>query len=290
MTAERWRPAATLPILQARAQALAAVRDFFAERAVLEVQTPVLGRHGVTDPALHPLRVAGGYLQTSTEYHQKRLLAAGMPDNYTLQPVLRGGEEGRLHNPEFTMLEWYRRGWTDAELRVEVSALVDHLLGAGRYHTLGYAEVSQPLSSRERARHDPALHEELAFSRGVDALDSGRYFIVDFPARQAALAAIDPSDANLARRFELVIDGVELANGYQELTDPDELERRLHSEARQREQAQQHPVPVDTDLLAAMRTGFPFCAGVALGFDRLLMLQQGATSVAAVQAFPWQRR
>jgi len=309
--APEWRPTASLATLQARAQALGAIRSFFVTRDVLEVQTPLLGRHGVTDPeiaayAVLPARLMGpsnpaitraqqaqaGVLQTSTEYHQKRLLAAGVGDNYTLGPVFRADEQGRLHSPEFTMLEWYRLGFDDRALMAELSELVDLLLGAADYSTHSYSDLvaGVTLSDDERRTVPASAHADLLLTRAIATLGSGRHFIVDYPAEAAVLARLDPVNPAVARRFELVIDGIEVANGYFELTDVATHHDRFVTDQRVREARGLNGVVADDALLAAVAAGLPECAGVALGFDRLLLLMLGAESLAEVQAFGWERR
>jgi elongation factor P--(R)-beta-lysine ligase len=270
---------------------LRAVRQFFHDRGVIEVQTGVLGSATVTEPAVEAYGVPGvGYLQTSPEYQMKRLLAAGAPSIYQLGPVFRAGESGRRHNPEFTMLEWYRLGFDDVELMAEVAALVDLALGPATCTTVPYHQVVA-LAAGERAIGALSAREalDLRFSRGLDALGPGRYFISDYPADQAALARLRPGNPAVAARFELVVDGLEIANGYWELGDAAALERRFQQDLAVRRARGQPEPPVDRRLLAAMQAGLPDCAGVALGFDRLLMLRLGASSLQDVIAFPIER-
>lgn len=274
--------------IRARAAMLRSIREFFFERDVMEVQTGCLGAHTVTDPAIESLAIAGtGYLQTSCEYQLKRLLAAGAPSLYQIGPVFRAGEMGRLHNTEFTMLEWYRLGYTDKELMDEVAALVDLVLGAGDYQTFTYQEVaalgSDARSPVERAELD------LAFAQGLEALAGRRVFVVDYPSDQAVLARLRPGQPDLAARFELCVDGVELANGYWELGDRATIERRFAEDLAARRRSGSHLPEPDGAFLAAMEAGLPDCAGVALGIDRLLMVKLGAKSLAEVMAFPADR-
>ena len=283
-----WRPACSIEALGARAAMLRTIRDFFFERGVIEVQSACLGAHTVTDPAVDSLAVPGiGYLQTSPEYQLKRLLAAGAPSLYQLGPVFRGGEAGRLHNPEFTMLEWYRLGYTDAELMAEVAELIDTVLGAADYERLSYERVvalgGGAESGAERAELD------LAFADGIAALAGRRVFVVDYPADQAILARLRPGRPNVAARFELCVDGVELANGYWELGDRAAIERRFAEDLAARRQAGSELPEPDGAFLDAMDAGLPECAGVALGVDRLLMIKLGAGSLAEVMAFPADR-
>jgi len=286
-----WQPTCSVAALHARAELLRAVRQFFHDRGVLEVQTGVLGAATVTEPAVESIAVPGvGYLQTSPEYQLKRLLAAGAPSLYQLGPVFRAGESGRHHNPEFVMLEWYRLGFDDRQLMAEVAALVDLALGPLPCSTLTYQQVVA-LAPEEPAvgSLNPREELDLRFSQGLDALPRGRFFITDYPADQAALARLRPDNPAVAARFELVIDGLEVANGYWELGDAAALGRRFREDLDIRRQRGQPEPPLDQRFLAAMAAGLPSCAGVALGFDRLLMLKLGASSLAEVMAFPIDR-
>ena len=278
--------------LESRARLLHDVRAFFHGRGVLEVQTATLGGATVTDPAVESFQVDGlGYLQPSPEYQLKRLLAAGAPSLYQLGPVFRAGESGRRHNPEFVMLEWYRLGFSDVELMREVAELVDLILGPSEYRTLAYAEVVSLAGEQLAVPADIRPREllDLRFSVGIEALGPGRVFVTDYPSDQAALARLRDEDATVAARFELVVDGLELANGYYELGNPDELRRRFQRDLEVRCSAGQHQPAVDEKFLAAMKAGLPDCAGVALGIDRLLMLKLGADDLADVMAFPIDR-
>jgi len=274
-----WRPSASIEHLQQRAGLLAQARAFFAQRQVVEVQTPVLASHSVTEPDVQSVQVPGyGYLQTSPEYHIKRLLAAGMPSCYQLGPAFRHGEQGRLHNPEFTMVEWYRLGFDHHQLMHEVADLVDLMLGPKPYQRLSYADLVGDAKERPRGALD------LAFAEACEGLTPGRFFITDYPADQAALARINP-DGQTAARFELVIDGVEIANGYWELQDPEEHRQRFATDAEVRQQRDLPRMKVDEAFLAALTHGMPACAGVAVGFDRLVMLAVGASDLSQVLAF-----
>lgn len=278
-----WRPACSLAALEARAGLMSDLRSFFAERKVLEVQTSILAAHTVTEVAIESMAVGNlGYLQTSPEYQMKRLLAAGAPSIYQITPVFRAGEAGRLHNPEFTLLEWYRLGFDDRDLMAEVAALVARVLGPGRTEFLAYGDLVGDLN---RPRDDL----DLAISEAIDALGRGRFFITRYPADQAALARLHADDPGVAARFELVIDGVEVANGYWELTDPEEQRRRFAMDVEQRRQRGLVEPAWDERLLASLDAGLPDCAGVALGVDRLLMLKLGAGSLAEVMPFPIDR-
>ena len=273
-----WRPSARIEHLKQRAELLAQARAFFAERNVIEVQTPVLAKHTVTEPDVQSIEVPGyGYLQTSPEYQMKRLLAAGMPSCYQLGPAFRHGEQGRLHNPEFTMLEWYRLGFDHNQLMYDVADMVDALLGPKPYQRLTYEDVVGKSEGRTRDALD------LAFADACERLTPGRFFITDYPADQAALARINP-DGQTAARFELVIDGVEIANGYWELLDVEEHRQRFKTDGEIRQQRGLPAMAVDEAFIAALQHGLPACAGVAMGFDRLVMLGIGAKALSDVTA------
>jgi elongation factor P--(R)-beta-lysine ligase len=310
-----WEPAAGLGALRRRAEVLARIRTFFASRNVLEVETPVLAAAGGTDVHLAPLHtyLADGrrlYLQTSPEFAMKRLLAAGSGPIYQLGRAFRDGEVGRRHNPEFTMLEWYRPGWDHHALMDEVDALLAEVLGTAPGERLSYREAL-----RHHAGFDPFATadgelRERAAGLGLAADDVDRdgclslilgavveprlgrgrpTFVIDFPASQAALARIRQGDPPLAERFEAYVEGVEIANGYHELTDPGEQRRRFEADLAERRRRGLPDVPLDERLLAALEHGLPDCAGVALGVDRLVMLACGASSLAEVMAFPIDR-
>ncbi len=283
-----WQPSADPAGLTARARILSATRDFFQQRQVLEVQTPVLGRHSVTDPDVEGVAVAGyGYLQTSPEYFMKRLLAAGMPDCYQLGPAFRHEEAGRHHNPEFTLLEWYRLGIDERALMLEVEALVDQVLGPGDYEEIPYWHL---LTAAGCTADSPRHELDLAFAEACAGLNPGRFFVTQYPAPQAALARLRRSPVNeiYAARFELVVDGLELANGYWELLDADEHAQRFAGDNEVRTARGLPAHTPDPEFLAALAQGLPACAGVALGMDRLVMLALGKTHIREVLAFAWQ--
>jgi lysyl-tRNA synthetase class 2 len=316
-----WRPAANLAALRQRALLLETARAFFRERGVLEVETPVASAATVTDVQIESLQLAGSparWLQTSPEYAMKRLLAAGSGDIYQICRVFRAGEQSRLHNPEFTMVEWYRLGMDLPAIMDETSALAATLLAAaGRdrppVESLSYADAFQrelacdPHSATEQELAALALAHGLAPSsvagstrdalldflvatRVGPGLGRGRLTCLHhFPASQAALAQLDRADPRTAMRFELYAAGVELANGYVELAEPVEQQRRFATDLTERRRRGLTQPAVDERLLAALAHGLPACAGVAMGFDRMAMLALGATSIAAVMAFPWER-
>lgn len=321
-----WRPSATLAGLRLRARALGAIRAFFDERGVLEVQTPALSAFPVSDPQLQNLSctlsaVPGRrfYLHTSPEYHMKRLLAAGAPDIYQVCQVFRDGELGRWHEPEFTLIEWYRHGFDMADMLDETCALVAHVAGlAGRtpdaarqlsYReafatTLGLDPIGASIDAlREAAqRHlgdevgaglvaalgqDRNAWLDLLMSRIVvpGAAGQGLVAIHHVPAAQAALARLDPDDASVAERFEVYLDGVELANGFRELRDAGEQAQRFAADRAARAAAGLPDAPPDEALLAALDHGLPECSGVAVGLERLLMAATGAADIGEVVSF-----
>lgn len=296
--------------LRARAELLADLRAFFAQRGVLEVETPLLSRSTVTDPALAPIPCGDRWLQTSPEYAMKRLLADGSGPIFQVCKAFRAGEAGPRHNPEFTLLEWYRPGFDLQALMAEVADLVCGVLGARPPQFVSYRELctaklgldphrasTAELESCARQRIDYAGGAEsrdtwldLLMSHVIQPSLSGLVFVFDYPASQAALARLRrEGEVQVAERFELFIDGVELANGYRELADAAEQRRRFEADNAMLAARGETPRPLDEQLLAALHAGLPDCAGVALGLDRLLMLKMGADSLADVLAFDWTR-
>lgn len=314
-----WRPTATIETLRARARLLAGIRAFFAERGVLEVETPVLGHAGSTDVHLDSLSLTATtpagrerlWLQTSPEFHMKRLLAAGSGPIFQLARSFRDGEVGRRHNLEFTMLEWYRPGFTLAALIDETEALIRSVLpDAGprrlrRYRdlfhdTLGVDPFTTSLDDLRRlagergaldmrdSERDACLDLLMSVAIEPGLGRGGIDVVVDYPASQAALARrrCDPEDGvEVAARFEVYVEGLELANGYDELTDAGEQAARFAADNAERERSGKPRVAADTRLVAALRAGMPEGSGVALGVDRLIQLALGKRSVAEVMAF-----
>ena len=319
-----WGPAASVEVMRERARMLARARDWFASERVLEVQTPLLSAAAASEPqiesiAAQPLQGAPMYLQTSPEYPMKRLLAAGIGDCYQICPVFRDGESGRQHNPEFTMIEWYRVGFGVAEMQSDV----DHLLRAaiGDLRTLPPARqvtyrdaillacgvdcrtaspheieavlrdrAIAPISAADQDR-DTWLDLLMATVVGPGLGREAPVFVRDYPASQAALARLrDDGDGwPVAERFELYLDGIELANGFHELGDTLEQRRRFAQDLQKRRQRGQRLAPLDERFLAALAEGLPDCAGVALGFDRLVMAALGLPSISETMAFPVDR-
>lgn len=328
-----WKPAVTLETLRLRARLLAAIREFFATRGVLEVDTPVLSHAASTDPQLHSFTThysgpdapdgAPLFLHTSPEFPMKRLLAAGSGPIYQIGKVFRNGECGRWHNPEFTLLEWYRPGFDHHALMDEVEALVTGLLDSGLKQPAASERLSYGALFLRHTGIDPhtasaADLRECARAHGVgevpgltlDERDAWLdlllthtvipcmepqrlYFVYDYPASQAALARIRPPSPGqacaLAERFELFINGIELANGFHELADSAEQRRRFERDNARRQTQGLPTMPLDEPLLAALDHGLPPCAGVALGVDRLLMLAAGAGTISETLAFPFDR-
>ena len=310
-----WQPAASAVHLKARADLLQDIRSYFSDQGVLEVETPLISKAGNTDPEIQSVRTdKGGYLRTSPEFALKRMLAAGSGDIYEMGRVFRAAEAGRHHNPEFTMLEWYRIAFDYHRLMDEVTALVLHC-GRGKFdhwplQKLSYRELFQqyleidPFTAdietlASTAKHHGVHDIELDQRQWLDLLlshfiqpalpQSGLTFVYDFPANQAALANIREASPRVAERFELYLGRTEVANGYQELTDATEQKRRFEAENTQRQQRGEQPCKIDEHLLTALTCGLPECAGVALGVDRLLMAICGADRLEAVLAFPYSR-
>lgn len=321
MSAGDWRPTATFDVLRLRAQALARVREHFAATGALEVETPVLVRAAVTDVHLEALAVgeAGGrtigYLQTSPEYAMKRLLCAGSPDIYQVCHVFREGERGRRHNPEFTMVEWYRLGIDHHALMDDVERLLRRLIEphrpVGPTVKVTYVDAFQRVLGL-----DPLACDVAALRRAIDAhggsvppsmRDAGRddlldlamgtlvadtfapdriTFLHDFPASQAALARIR---GPVASRFEAFWGPLELANGFHELGDAVEQRARFTADLAARQARGRPQRAADEHFLAALAAGLPACAGVALGFDRVVMTAVGAACIDDVVAFPFER-
>jgi elongation factor P--(R)-beta-lysine ligase len=308
--------------LEHRAALLARARRFFADGGVLEVDTPMVVNAPVTDIHIHSARVDLGaaaehpyFLHTSPEYAMKRLLAAGSGDIYQICHVVRGFERGRLHNAEFTLIEWYRLGFTLDDLMSEVDALVRVLLGpvaTGRGSerisycdafvrelqldpfTASIAELraaTDKLGFKETdaAQRDELLDFLMGAAIGPRLGANALTFVHSYPATQAALARLDPRDPRAALRFELYCDGVELANGFNELASAAEQRARFNQDNAERRRAGLPVHPPDELLLAALEAGLPECSGVALGFDRTVMLASGARTIDEVLTFPTER-
>lgn len=302
-------------MLKTRARLLNDIRDFFRERGVMETETPLLSKAGNTDPEIQSVMSRdGGYLRTSPEFALKRMLAAGSGDVYELGRVFRSGESGRMHNSEFTMLEWYRTGLGYLDLVDEVAALV-RCCGAGKFNSWPIEKLTYRALFQRHLGLDPfeADRESLAGAakkNGIDSieLNSRQWldllmsmviqpalpeqqltFVYDYPPEQAALARVRQDSPPVAERFELYLGRTELANGYQELTDATEQKRRFEAENEMRAQRGMDVYRIDEHLVAALEHGLPECAGVALGVDRLLMALCEAEDISEVIAFPASR-
>lgn len=324
MSTANWRPNADLEALRLRARVYALFRGFFAERGVLEVETPVLSEAGNTEPNIDSFstcfsghRDAGAprrWLRTSPEYPLKRLLAAGVGDCYELGRVFRNGEAGGRHNPEFTMLEWYRVGWDHQRLAGETAELVQQALAlVGRraevvsttYRDLFLGSLGlDPFTADEAQLREPLAGigitaDGLGRDDWLDLLMTHRIqphfpaqrmtVVHDWPASQCALARVRPGDPPVAERFELYLGRFELANGYHELTDAAEQAARFDRDQHVRAARGAVQPPIDARLLAALQAGLPDCAGVALGVERLLMALAGTERIADVLAFEFAR-
>ena len=322
MTAS-WRPACELENLRLRAQILAEIRAFFLHRQVLEVETPLLCRTTGTDPQLDffatsldlpPLHTPL-FLQTSPEFAMKRLLAAGSGSIYQICKAFRNGESGRFHNPEFTLLEWYRVGFDLQQLMTEVLDLLQGLLALVgkqfRVRQISYQQLFRECTGLDALVFERSLFREFSCAEGFPEADSlcGEdhvlwldflfshcvqpnmardciFLLYDYPAVQSSLARLKRLDTRLTERFEVFINGIELGNGYFELADAQEQQARFAKEIALRKVQGKQPVMADQLLLAALQAGLPDCSGVALGVDRLLMICSAASSIDDILAFP----
>ncbi len=319
-----WRPSADIEVLHARAAMLARVRAYFAAQGVREVQTPVLSAAAASDPQIESIAAAPArgprlFLQTSPEYPMKRLLASGFGDCYQVCPVFRDGESGRLHNPEFTMIEWYRLDFGMAEMQHDVDRVLRVACAEVRdfapARSVSYRDAMREATGVDCRGADPAAIRAALAQRGIEPVETGDWdldawldllmgavvgpslghdapvFVEDYPASQAALARLrtERDGAVVAERFELYVDGLELANGFRELGDAAEQRRRFERDLAVRDGRGQARNPLDENLLAALAEGLPDCAGVALGFDRLVMAALRLPSLEAAMAFPLAR-
>jgi elongation factor P--(R)-beta-lysine ligase len=316
-----WQPTATLANLKKRATILASIREFFNERGVWEVETPVLSHSTVTAPYVVGIpaifQIYGStkeqicYLQTSPEYAMKRLLAAGSGPIFQITKSFRQGEVGKLHNPEFTMLEWYRPGFDHHALMNEMDALLQKILGVAPAERASYAELFQQhfgidahaadvqtLTNCARDNNIPLTGTlpdrdawlDLLWTHGIEPKvgKSRPLFLYDFPQSQAALAKVRPGQPPLASRFEVYFKGIELANGFHELQDANEQEKRFREDLFFRNINGLPAMPVDERFLAALTHGLPDCAGVALGVDRLVMLALDCKKISDVLSFSFE--
>lgn len=314
-----WQPSAPIANLLKRAAIMSEIRRFFADRGVLEVETPAMSQATVTDIHLVPFQTrfvgpgaAEGkdlYLMTSPEYHMKRLLAAGSGPIYQLCRSFRNEEAGRHHNPEFTMLEWYRPHYDMYRLMNEVDDLLQQVLECAPAETLSYQQAFlrhleiDPLSADKAQLREVAVKLgegelaeriddrdtllQLLFMVGVEPHIGKEKpaFVYHFPASQASLAEISTEDHRVAERFEVYYKGIELANGFHELTDSREQRQRFEQDNRKRAARGLPQHPIDSYLLEALAHGMPDCSGVALGVDRIVMLALKAETLSEVIAF-----
>lgn len=321
-----WKPTASLENLQLRAQLLVRLRDFFAKKNILEVETPLLSHSTIPDPNIHSFSVAAQilpsfglaaapipacnslYLQTSPEFAMKRLIAAGSGSIYQICKAFRSGEAGNKHNPEFTILEWYRIGFNHHNLMDEMDELLNYILNTKPAERLSYAEVFYKHLQIDPFKDSIEKLQECAVNNGLNKINQlnrngwldilmahfiepnlGRLrptFIYDYPLEQSALARISAANPNVAERFEVYVGGVELANGFHELADGKEQRKRFIKDLEQRRRLNLPDISLDENFLAALENGFPDCAGVALGIDRLLMLIAQTQKISDVIAFP----
>jgi len=324
---ELWRPGASLEILTLRATLLARIRAFFMQQGVLEVDTPLLSRFGSTDTTIDSFRTGYSepgsvdssplFLHTSPEFFMKRLLAADSGPIYQLTHVFRNEELGRKHNPEFMMLEWYRPGMDHQALMDETDTLLSYVLqGFMDYQPakrVAYRQwfrdgtgldpwtdkiaafrqfAEQQLDSVPETMDDQVLDPwlDLLVTHWLEpGLGDQSVFVYDYPVSQASLARVRHGEVPVAERFELYIKGVELANGFHELADAEQQQQRFEHENRVREQTGKPAIPIDRHLLAALQSGLPDCAGVAVGFDRLVMVVAGLPDIASAMPFPFSR-
>ncbi|WP_087024526.1 elongation factor P--(R)-beta-lysine ligase [Thaumasiovibrio subtropicus] len=318
-----WQPSASIHFLRKKANLIRQIREFFENRGVLEVDTPALSMATVTDVHLHTFQtqfVGPGFangqtlsMMTSPEFHMKRLLCAGSGCIYQISKAFRNEESGRYHNPEFTMLEWYRVGFNHHALMDEMDTLLQMVLNCGAAERMTYQEaflralkvcpleatmselkaVAAALGLADIA--EPENHRDtllqLLFSVGVEPKigQDAPAFVYHFPASQAALARISAADPRVAERFEVYYQGIELANGFHELSDPVEQRSRFEADNHYRQENGLPEQVIDEHLLSALEAGLPDCAGVALGVDRLIMLALGCEHIDQVMAFPINR-
>ena len=313
----QWQPSASIKNLLTRAKLIEESRRFFTDRGLLEVETPVLSEFGVTDVHLATFSTEFVspfgeqsktlWLSTSPEYHMKRLLAAGSGPIFQIGKVFRNEEAGNRHNPEFIMLEWYRPHFDMYRLINEVDDLLQQILECPPAESMSYQFAFQqyvgldPLSADlaelvEKAKKHQLMGAEnesrdtllqFLFSAVVEPQigQEAPVVVYHFPASQAALAQISSEDLRVAERFEFYYKGLELANGFHELSDAREQLRRFQQDNLQREKMGLPVRAIDTRLLSALQAGIPNCSGVALGVDRLLMIAMGAEHIKEVISF-----
>lgn len=302
-----WKPTTSIAALKKRAQIISKIRQFFAQKEIYEVETPLLCRGTVPSPYIESFISEHKYLQTSPEFAMKRLLAAGSGSIYQICKAFRLEEAGKLHNPEFTILEWYRVDYTYHQLMHEVAELLTMLFHCGDCDFITYYDLFM-----QHLRIDPFVvtFQELKniankydFYIELDQKDEyfdlllshliepklgneKPVFIYDFPASQSALAQIRQDEPPIAERFEVYFKGIELANGFQELNSSDEQRQRFEDELQQRRKQQQSITVIDERFLQSLNQ-LPSCAGVAIGVDRLIMLSMNADTIKSVLSFDY---
>ena len=303
-----WQPTAEFKTLQWRASLLDRIRTFFKKRHVLEVETPLLSHYTVTDRYIESFSIDDVYLQTSPEYAMKRLLAAGSGPIFQISKAFRQEESGHQHNPEFTLLEWYRPNFTHHDLMDETDAL---LMAVGNYQKaerLSYRALfkkychidplcceEEPIKKQLKNTNTQTLDRDtclqLLFSEKIEPFLGIEVptFVYDFPATQAALAKIRQDNPPVAERFELFIQGKEIANGFHELTDATEQQQRFETDQIHRQTHQKKVPDIDKRFIAALKAGLPDCAGIALGIDRLMMCLANKRAIKDVISFDWDR-
>ncbi len=319
-----WLPSANFNILKQRALILEKIRSFFTLRNLLEVETPTLSHSGVTDEHLYCFKThflstdissaiktkqgAPLYLQTSPEFHMKRLLSAGSGSIFQIAKAFRNEASGRYHNPEFTLLEWYQIGFNHHKLMDEMDELLQLILNTHQAHRCTYqnafltilkvdplsASIAELKQSAEKLNLSEVLINEmdkdtilqLLFCCAIEPVIANEKpcFVYNFPATQAALARISPHDSRVAERFEVYYKGIELANGFHELNDAKEQLQRFENDNKKRQQKNIEQMPIDRNFIDSL-SHLPDCAGVALGIDRLIMLATGAKHIDSVLSF-----
>ncbi len=317
---QSWQPSCSIEQLHARARMLQSIRAFFLEREVLEVETPLLSHCSGTDPQLHffssrydlPPNQKTLYLQTSPEFAMKRLLAFGSGSIYQICKAFRNGESGRFHNPEFTILEWYRVGFNLFDLMDEIEILISMLFNDSLEKTqrisyqsvfkqftnlnplkFSYSDYCAFASSHdlneaiELCEHNHALWLDFLFSHCIQPHLGKNHLcmVYGYPACQSSLARLNPDNPHITERVELFINGVELGNGFYELTDFNEQEHRFDKEIEIRQRDNLPEVEKDNRLIEALKSGLPDCSGIAIGLDRLLMLITQQKSIENVLSF-----
>lgn len=313
---DNWQPGVSLEVLKQRARMLQRLREFMVGQDIMEVETPILCHVAVSDPQIesfatifhHPAAACEEklFLHTSPEYAMKRLLAAGSGPIYQITRVFRDGEAGRYHNPEFTMLEWYQPGFNHHALMDQLNELLQ-FLDFPPAEKKSYAALFENATGIDPHIAEIADLRDMAKGCGLISVTDDRpelldyiyshvvvphlgrnrpLFVHDYPACQCALARLTQTEPPLAERFELFIHGLEIANGYHELCDASEQRQRFEKDRERRMKSGKPVHPLDENLLAALTTGLPPCAGVSVGVDRLLMVMHGIDSISDVIAFP----